>query len=87
MKIKDGFVMREVAGQTLVIATGKASETFQGIIKLNKTGKDIWLLIEKGFTVDEIVETMHIKYKEDVSKIRVDVEQIISVMMEHGILD
>ena len=32
MRIKKGFVLREVAGQIMVIATGEASKDFHGMI-------------------------------------------------------
>ena len=35
MRTKKGFVLREVGGQTVVIATGEASENFHGMDKLN----------------------------------------------------
>ena len=38
MKIKDGFVLRDIAGDTVVIATGEISKTFHGMIRLNSTG-------------------------------------------------
>lgn len=37
MKIKDGFVLREVAGQTVVIGVGALSEQFHRMIRLNDT--------------------------------------------------
>lgn len=37
MKIKDGFVLCEVAGQTVVIGVGALSEQFHGMIRLNDT--------------------------------------------------
>ena len=39
VRIKDGFVLRDVAGQTVVIATGEASRDFHGMVKLNGTGR------------------------------------------------
>ena len=39
MRIKEGFVLREVAGQAMVIATGEASKEFHGMVKLNESGK------------------------------------------------
>ena len=39
MKIKEGYVLREVAGQAVVIAVGEASKTFHGMINLNETGR------------------------------------------------
>lgn len=48
MRIKDGFVMRDVAGQAVVIATGEASKDFHGMVKLNETGAVIWRGLEGG---------------------------------------
>ena len=48
MKIKENYVMREVAGQAIVIAIGEESERFKGMINLNRTGRDVWLYMEKG---------------------------------------
>lgn len=38
MKIKDGFILRKVGIQYVVAATGKASEGFNGMMRLNETG-------------------------------------------------
>ena len=47
MRIKDGFVLREIAGQIMVIATGEASKNFHGMIKLNETGRDIFVALQE----------------------------------------
>ena len=47
MRVKQGFVMREVAGVGVVIATGEASKAFHGMIKLNDTGQLIWRGLEE----------------------------------------
>ena len=84
MKIKKGFVLREVAGQYMVIATGEASKNFHGMIKLNETGKDVWVGVQDGLNVDEIVEKMMNKYEGvEENVIRKDVIKVINVMKEH----
>ena len=50
MRIKEGFVLREVAGQAMVIATGEASKEFHGMVKLNESGKIIWKGLMDGLT-------------------------------------
>lgn len=87
MKIKEGFVMREVAGQTMVIATGKASENFSGMIRLNGTAKEIWLLVEQGYSMDDIVKSINEKYVGNSGKVRSDVERIILTMTEYGFIE
>lgn len=87
MKIKEGFVLREVANQAIVIAVGKASETFKGMIRMNQTSKDIWNYIQKGLDVEDIVLEMKKKYDVDETIIRKDVLYIISVLRENNILE
>ena len=48
MKIKEGFVLRTVMGNNVVVAVGEASKSFRGMIKLNGTATAIWKLIEEG---------------------------------------
>ena len=87
MKIKEGFVLRKVANQAIVIAVGKASESFKGMIKMNQTSKDIWNYIQNGVDVEDIVLEMKKKYDVDETVIRKDVLYIISVLRENNILE
>ena len=56
MKIKAGFILKDVAGKTFVVATGELSKKFKGMITLNETGKFIWNLLENDITKEEIVD-------------------------------
>ena len=47
MKIKDGYLHREVAGNIIVVPVGEASMNFNGMINLNETGAFLWKLFEK----------------------------------------
>ena len=58
MKIKDGFILRDLAGKTFVVAVGDRSKEFKGMISLNETGKFIWKLLEIGATKDEVIEKL-----------------------------
>lgn len=62
MKIKDGFVVRDLAGQSIVVALGEASKTFNGMIKLNDTGRLIWDMLSVGKTKEEIVDRFTAEY-------------------------
>lgn len=87
MKIREGFVMREVAGQAIVVATGKASHSFNGMIKLNGTAKDIWTLIVEGKSENEIVDSLCEKYEVDREKAAADTNAIITKMRSAGVLE
>ena len=38
MKIKDGFMIREVAGSYVVVPVGKRADEFNGMVHWNETG-------------------------------------------------
>lgn len=86
MRIKEGFVLRQVAGQTMVIATGEASKDFHGIIKLNATGKEIWQGLTDGLSKEQIIEKIVAQYEVEVEKATEDVEAMIKQMTEAGFL-
>ena len=50
MKIRNGFMLRKVGGQNVVVAVGAASRDFNGIIKLNETGAFLWELLKSERT-------------------------------------
>ncbi len=87
MKIKDGFVLREIAGQAVVTATGKASENFHGMVKLNCTAKDVWQWIEEGRGADEIADLLAEKYGADREACSADVSEMIEKMEKAGFLE
>lgn len=84
MRIKSGFVLREVAGQNMVIATGEASKDFHGMIKMNNTGKEIWMGLQAGLSEDGIASALHEKYHVDSEKAKQDVKEFINKMLEMG---
>ena len=86
MRIKEGFVLREVAGQAMVIATGEASKDFYGMIKLNETGKEIWQTMQEGKSQAEIVCHLQDKYEVDAEQAQRDVVAFVDQMKEMGFL-
>lgn len=86
MRIKQGFVLREVAGQIMVIATGESSKDFHGMIKLNGTGKDIWLGLQEGLSEEDIAKRLQDKYEVDAEKAFQDTRAFLNQMEEMGFL-
>jgi len=88
MKIKKGFVTREIAGQTVIVGLGDASKIFGGVISINATGKFIWELMQNDISKEEIISEI-LKYytgatEEQVAK---DFDTFISVLSEVGIIE
>ena len=87
MKIQENYVMREVAGQAIVIAIGEESERFKGMINLNRTGRDVWLYMEKGLDSDEIAKKISEKYEVDLNVAKHDIESMIDRDYKAGVLE
>lgn len=87
MKIKDGFVVREIAGQTIVVALGAATRDFNGMIKLNETGRTIWELISQGKEREEIIEYFLSEYDIDRASVEKDVDTFINTLQGANILE
>ncbi|MDO5124940.1 MAG: PqqD family protein [Ruminococcus sp.] len=80
MKIKSGFILREVASQTMVVAIGEASKGFDGIIRLNTTGKFLWKMLQKDTTVDELTSAMIAEYDVDKATAETDIKSFIETL-------
>jgi methyltransferase-like protein len=88
MKIKSGFILRDVAGKTFVVATGELSKSFKGMITLNETGKFIWNLLENDTTKEEIVDKMLEAYEGvERSIVENDVEIFVEKLVRDNILE
>jgi hypothetical protein len=77
VKIKDGYMLREVAGNSVVVAVGKASLDFNGLITLNSTGVFLWKLLEKESSRDELLATMLDEYEIDEAIAKTDIAEFI----------
>lgn len=86
MKIRDGFVLRRVMGQPMVIAVGEASRTFSGMIKLNDTGADLWEWLTEGATEEELVARLQQEYDVDTATAQNGVKQFVENLRTQGLL-
>lgn len=87
MKIKEGFVYREIMGQGVVVPTEKASMEFSGMVKLNETGAFIWKKIQQGGSIEVIVEELLKEYDVSKEQAEASVQRFVSDMTQKGILE
>ena len=87
MKIKNGFVSRQVAGSNVVVATGEQSKSFNGIIKLNESGMILWNLLVDGADKNALVEALLAEYDIDKATAEADVDKFVGVLRDAGALD
>ncbi len=87
MKIRKGFVLREVAGRQVVIATGDAAKNFNGIIKLNESAVMLWKMIENGADEEALAQKIIEIYEVDEATAYNDVSMFVTKLKGAGIVD
>jgi hypothetical protein len=85
MKLKDGFILRQVAGQIVVLPSGN-DLNLNMMITLNETGKFIWNLLEQDIEESDIVTAILKEYKVDRADAEAAVTGFIRKLNEHGFL-
>ena len=87
MKIKEGFVLRQVADATIVVPSGKTSLDFNGMITLNDTGAFLWKLLETDTDEEAMLGAMLREYEVDEDTARAGVEKFVGRLREEGLLE
>ena len=86
MKIKEGFILRKVGKQYVVVATGKASKEFHGMIRLNASAASLFNRLKKESEEGELIQALMEEYgiSEEIAK--EDTEHFLVAMKEAGAL-
>lgn len=77
MKIKKGFILRNVAGNNVVAPIGDASIDFNGMMSLNETGAFIFGKLIDGISREELIEAVIEQYGIDKELAQKDVDNFI----------
>lgn len=87
MKIKDGFLLRCVGDNHIVVPVGSRSVDFRCIITLNDTGAFIWNQLQKSCAAEDVVHALLDEYDVTADVAATDVAAFITAMREKGLLD
>lgn len=87
MKVKDGFVTREIANTIVAVPTGELVEEFQGIINLTNSAKFVWDLLQEDTTIEEISKKLSEKYNIDINRAKEDVEIFIKMLKDSNVIE
>mgnify|MGYP003441352564 FL=1 len=88
MKIKDGFVLREMCGEHIVAGEGIEHINFNKLISLNSTAAFLWNeVIGKEFTAETMAEFLISRYGIDKELALKDSENLINAWVEAGIAE
>ena len=88
MKIKNGFVLREMCGEFIVAAEGLQHINFNKLISLNSTAAFLWKALEgKEFTTEQMAALLVEEYGIDMELALTDSANLVKSWEEAGIVE
>ena len=85
MKIKEGFLLRQVAGQTVVLPCGDDLD-LNMMITLNDTGAFLWQLLQEETDEAAMVQALLAEYEVDEQTAQAAVAAFVAKLNENGFL-
>ena len=84
MKIKKGFVLRQVGSENVVVPVGEMSKIFHGMINLNETGAFLWRFFSEEHTAEEAVQALCNEYEAEREQVEADVNRFVEILTKNG---
>lgn len=87
MKIKDGFILRKIAGEDIVVPIGNNIADFNGVIRLNESAGFLWKILQEEVSKEELINSLVKEYEIDEILATNDVEGFLSILEEHKAIE
>ena len=89
MKIKKGFVLREVCGENVIVGEGLGAINFGKLLALNETAAWLWkqAVALGDFTVEALAEKLCEEYEVTAEEAKADVSKIIAEWQKEGVIE
>lgn len=80
------MILREIAGEHILVPTGETAEKLNGLMNLNDSGLLLWNRLQKDCTEKELVDSILDEYEVDRATAEADVREFLAQMVEAGIV-
>ncbi len=86
MKINEGFELRKVCDENVIVAYGRKNIDFSKVISLNESAAYLWNAVAgREFTCQELADLLCKEYEVDAQTALADVSQMVAEWKEHGL--
>lgn len=88
MKIKKGFVLRDICGENIIVAEGKENIDFTKIISMNESAALLWEGVKnKEFDAEALKELLCEEYDIDNATAENDAKALLDSWIKAGIVE
>lgn len=86
MRIKDGFILRNIANQHMAVPVGVRAKELHGVIGLNETGAFIWERLAQSKSMETIAAELCEEFDVDIQTAKASVERFCMKLREEGVI-
>ena len=86
MRITKEYILREIAGDYIIIPTGKTVLDFNGLITLNEVGVSLWKMLQNEVTFDDLLQEVLDEYDVEPDVAREDIQGFLAQLVQRGII-
>lgn len=86
MKVTNDMILREIAGEHILIPIGETAIKVHGMISLSESGLLLWKELQKGCTEADLVDSILAEYEIDQTTAQQDVKAFLEKLNAIGIL-
>ena len=87
MKIKDGYLLRNIADEWIIVPIGARIHDFNGLMTVNETGAFLWKLLLENRTEEALISELMSEYDVDAETSKDDVRDFINMLIDGGVLE
>ena len=87
MQVSKDLILREVAGEYILIPVGKAALKIHGMINLSESAVFLWKKLQEDCTEEELVQALLKEYDIDRETAAADVRELIEQMQKIGVME
>lgn len=84
MKVSKDFILREIAGEYILVPTGISATKINGLITMNELGCFIFKTLQENHTMEELVSAIVSEYDVDRATAQADAQEFLAQLKEIG---
>ncbi|MGN1345565.1 MAG: PqqD family protein [Eubacteriales bacterium] len=87
MRVKKDVLLRDIAGEHILVPTGSGAANLLGILSLNDCGVFLWKLLKEEKTERQLIDALLEEYDVEAERACADIRNFIGQLKEAGLLE
>ena len=87
MKAREGFILRNLVGELVLMPAGAQIRTFQGLVRMNELSSFIWQHLAAETTREDLLAAILDAYEVDPATAAADLDETLDKMRSMDLLE